>query len=81
MSNSDDPTEKIVFKKKNKNKCLRQRKKSSSDSEQEDPEISSKLEELKTIQKIRERQKGVDIVTLALGETAPKDPIAASINS
>ncbi|KAL7291503.1 hypothetical protein TKK_0014763 [Trichogramma kaykai] len=77
MSNSDDPTEKIVFKKKNKNKCLRQRKKSSSDSEQEDPEISSKLEELKTIQKIRERQKGVDIVTLALGETAPKDPIAS----
>ncbi|KAH3861212.1 telomere length and silencing protein 1 homolog [Dreissena polymorpha] len=60
------------FKKTGK-KNFRQRKRSSEsdlDSDEND-KTSSKLEDIKELQKTRERQKGVDIVGLALGKKIP----------
>ncbi|XP_058793384.1 splicing factor C9orf78 isoform X2 [Phymastichus coffea] len=69
MSSAHEDT-KIVFKKKSR-KPLRKRRNSSDESNQDDNEegVRSKLEELKTIQKLRERPNGVNIVGLATGET------------
>ncbi|XP_014210083.1 telomere length and silencing protein 1 homolog [Copidosoma floridanum] len=80
MTSDDEASEKIVFKKK-KVKALRKRKTSSSDenSGSEDNFNRFQLEELRTVQKLRERPKGVNIVGLALGEAAtPIDRIVDS---
>ncbi|XP_031787510.1 telomere length and silencing protein 1 homolog [Nasonia vitripennis] len=79
MSGSEETTSvKIEFKKKSR-KPLRKRRASSdeSNSDEEETGVRSKLEELKTLQRLRERPKGVNIAGLALGEVV-NDSIAAS---
>ncbi|XP_052774210.1 splicing factor C9orf78-like isoform X1 [Mya arenaria] len=60
--------------KKSKKKNFRKRRNSSDSDIGSDPEIetSTKLGDIKELQKTRERQKGVDIVGLALGKKIPK---------
>ncbi|KAJ8668525.1 hypothetical protein QAD02_010188 [Eretmocerus hayati] len=81
MSSADEASTKIEFKKKSR-KPLRKRRNSSDEEsdkgEEQDSEFRSKLEELKTIQKLRERPKGVNIVGLALGETVSSSNTIAS---
>ncbi|KAL5285524.1 C9orf78 family protein [Megaselia abdita] len=74
----DQEAEKIVFKKKGK-KNLRKRK--NSDDEEPDEDVLSKIEEMKEIQRLRERSKGISLAGLAVGrklaleeEVLSKDP-------
>jgi len=65
-------SQKLTFKKKNR-KQFRKRNDSSEDSnhseeEKDDNDVSVKLEEMKTLQKLRKRQNGVNIVSLAHGK-------------
>ncbi|XP_063984314.1 splicing factor C9orf78 homolog [Diachasmimorpha longicaudata] len=72
MSDESERTvEKIAFKKRTKNKPLRKRHQDSDESDNEEEKESSvrnKVEEMKTIQKLRQRPNGVNITGLALGE-------------
>lgn len=76
-------TEKIIFKKKNR-KQFRKPTTSSKDSDHSEEEydsddVSSKLEEMKTLQKLRKRQNGVNIVSLALGKkVTTEDEVSVS---
>lgn len=60
--------------KKGKKKNLRKRKQSSDDDldSDENEQIRTKVDDIRELQKARERQKGVDIVGLALGKKIPK---------
>ncbi|XP_033223521.1 telomere length and silencing protein 1 homolog [Belonocnema kinseyi] len=60
MSSAEEPTPKVEFKKKTR-KPLRQRKLREDEDSDEDNSLREKLEELKTIQKLRERAAGVKI--------------------
>ncbi|XP_012340992.1 telomere length and silencing protein 1 homolog isoform X3 [Apis florea] len=72
MSSSEE--NKVKFKKRSK-KALRKRQILSDEDDNEDEEISirEKVEEMKIIQKLRERPKGVNVVGLALGENVTPD--------
>lgn len=73
MSETDEVKPKIAFKKKVP-KCLRKRQSSDDESnEHEEVSIREKVEEMKIIQKLRERPSGVNIVGLALGEKVVPD--------
>ncbi|XP_043286233.1 telomere length and silencing protein 1 homolog [Venturia canescens] len=70
MTKDETPKPQIQFKKKTR-KPLRSRKADSDDSDNEpDKSVSvrSKVEEMKTIQKLRQRPNGVNVAELALGE-------------
>ncbi|XP_011314000.1 uncharacterized protein C9orf78 homolog [Fopius arisanus] len=82
-NHSEEKMEKIEFKKKIRHKPLRKRQQDSDESENEDDKntsVRNKVEEMKTIQKLRQRPNGVNIIGLALGEqgttdaTNPSDP-------
>ncbi|KOC63432.1 Uncharacterized protein C9orf78 [Habropoda laboriosa] len=64
----------IQFKKRSR-KPLRKRQASSDedDNESEEASVREKVEEMKIIQKLRERPKGVNVVGLALGENVTPD--------
>ena len=74
MSTAEEGTTKIQFKRKSR-KPLRKRQVSSDEdgNEEEETSVREKVEEMKIIQKLRERPKGVNIVELALGENATPD--------
>ncbi|XP_050541409.1 telomere length and silencing protein 1 homolog [Daktulosphaira vitifoliae] len=64
---NDNSNLSTIFKKKFKDRSLR-KKVSSDEEEGEEDTLLSKLEEMKTIQKLRDRPNGINIVSLALGE-------------
>ncbi|XP_011494520.1 PREDICTED: uncharacterized protein C9orf78 [Ceratosolen solmsi marchali] len=71
MANVDETESmKIQFKKKQRKPMRKRDVSDDSYSDNEDSVVRSKLDELKTIQKLRNRSKGVNVVGLALGETA-----------
>ncbi|XP_015598460.1 telomere length and silencing protein 1 homolog [Cephus cinctus] len=74
MSNAEESSGKVEFKRKNR-KPMRKRLASSedSDSENEDVSVRNKVEEMKILQKLRQRPHGVNIVGLALGENVAPD--------
>ncbi|XP_043663788.1 telomere length and silencing protein 1 homolog [Vespula pensylvanica] len=76
MSETDEITPKIEFKKKIR-KCIRKRQTSTDDddesNENQESSVREKVEETKIIQKLRERPSGVNIVGLALGEKVVPD--------
>ncbi|XP_046734400.1 telomere length and silencing protein 1 homolog isoform X1 [Diprion similis] len=73
MSSTEESTSKIQFKKK-KVKSLRKRTGSSDDdSDGERETVRDRLDEMKTIQKLRQRPHGVNIAGLALGEKVTAD--------
>ncbi|KAK3914105.1 Telomere length and silencing protein 1-like protein [Frankliniella fusca] len=68
QNNSPEDQPKIQFKHK-KRKPMRQRDVGSDIDNDDEPEVDlSKLEEMKTVQKLRKRPNGVSIVSLAIGE-------------
>ncbi|EFN80083.1 telomere length and silencing protein 1 homolog [Harpegnathos saltator] len=72
---SDEETPNIQFKKK-KRKPLRKRDISDDDeSESEKTSLREKVEEMKIVQKLRERPTGINVVGLALGENVASDVI------
>ncbi|KYM86872.1 Uncharacterized protein C9orf78 [Atta colombica] len=75
---SGDEVPNIQFKKKKK-KPLRKREVFSDDNDSEEEKMSlrEKVEEMKIIQKLRERPAGVDVVGLALGENVASDAITS----
>lgn len=79
MDSKEDvgPT-KIQFRKKSR-KPLRKRQISSDEDESKDEEtnIKEKVEEMKIIQKLRERPNGVNVVGLALGEKVTSDVLTS----
>lgn len=78
MSSADEGTCKIKFKKRPR-KQLRKRRASSaeSNSDAEDTNVREKVEEMKIIQKLRERPNGVNVIGLALGEKVTPDNITS----
>ncbi|XP_078041468.1 splicing factor C9orf78 isoform X2 [Augochlora pura] len=78
MTSTEENTIKIDFKKKSR-KPLRKRQVSSDedDNENEETSVREKVEDLKIIQKLRERPKGVNVVGLALGENVTPDVITS----
>ncbi|XP_032676436.1 telomere length and silencing protein 1 homolog [Odontomachus brunneus] len=73
--NSDEETPNVEFKKK-KRKPLRKREiLSDDDSESEKTSLREKVEEMKIVQKLRERPTGINVVGLALGENVASDVI------
>jgi len=73
-------SKKIQFKKKIIRKPLRNRKINSDDSdsdEEKDASVREKVEEMKIIQKLRERPNGVNIAELALGQKVTNDVMAS----
>ncbi|XP_073974257.1 splicing factor C9orf78 [Rhodnius prolixus] len=73
MEQKESDAFKIKFKAK-KNKAYRRRKKSEDEQEQSDDEsVHEKLEDLKALQKLRERPGGISVVTLALGEKISRE--------
>ncbi|XP_018364635.1 PREDICTED: uncharacterized protein C9orf78 homolog [Trachymyrmex cornetzi] len=78
MGSGDDEAPNIQFKKKNK-KSLRKRQVFSDDNDSEEEKVSlrEKVEEMKIIQRLRERPAGVDVVGLALGENVASDAITS----
>lgn len=78
MGNSDEESHNIQFKKKKK-KPLRKREVLSDDNDSEGEKISvrEKVEEMKIIQKLRERPAGINVVGLALGENVASDVITS----
>ncbi|XP_020293844.1 uncharacterized protein C9orf78 [Pseudomyrmex gracilis] len=78
MGNSDKEVHRIEFKKKSR-KPLRRRQDFSDDDENEKEEMSvrEKVEEMKIIQKLREKPPGVDVVGLALGDNVASDVITS----
>lgn len=75
MSDSEEKTQ-ITIKKPKSKKGKSFRKKIDDDllnESEEDGNILEKLEEMKTIQKLRERPKGVSVLTLTLGEKLSRD--------
>ncbi|KAJ9585256.1 hypothetical protein L9F63_002956 [Diploptera punctata] len=72
----EETTEKVTFKKKTKKQFRKPiSPKDSDDSEEEidSDDVSSKLQEMKNLQKLRKRQHGVSIVSLALGKKVTQD--------
>ncbi|XP_015114359.1 telomere length and silencing protein 1 homolog [Diachasma alloeum] len=68
---SEGTMEKVEFKKRIRNKPLRKRQQDSDESgneEEKESSVRNKVEEMKTIQKLRQRPNGVNIIGLALGE-------------
>ncbi|KAH0945132.1 hypothetical protein HN011_002210 [Eciton burchellii] len=75
MDNNDEDSSNIQFKKRNK-KSLRKRTFSDDDDSESDKiSLREKVEEMKIIQKLRERPNGVNVVGLALGENVTSDII------
>ncbi|CAH1953488.1 unnamed protein product [Acanthoscelides obtectus] len=76
MSESESSTqteEKVVFKRKKNRKVLRQRIKTEESDDESSEQVSSKLSEMRELQKLRERPNGVSIVGLALGTKIPPE--------
>ncbi|XP_060861593.1 splicing factor C9orf78 isoform X2 [Metopolophium dirhodum] len=65
VENTNSSESPVLLKKKSKGRSLRKR---IDDDEQEDDMNVFKLEEMKTMQKLRDRPNGVNIISLALGE-------------
>nr|CAH7758558.1 unnamed protein product [Callosobruchus chinensis] len=83
---SKPPEEKVVFKRKKQSKPLRQRIKTDDSDDENIEQVSSKLTEMRELQKLRERPNGVSIVGLALGtnisseeDSIVKDPFSVQI--
>nr|CAH7758559.1 unnamed protein product [Callosobruchus chinensis] len=77
---SKPPEEKVVFKRKKQSKPLRQRIKTDDSDDENIEQVSSKLTEMRELQKLRERPNGVSIVGLALGTniSSEEDSIVVS---
>lgn len=63
-------TSSISFKPR-KRKMLRKRESSDDENDNEEAAVSTMLEEMRSIQKLRQRQNGVSVVSLALGKKVP----------
>ncbi|KAF7988935.1 hypothetical protein HCN44_007245 [Aphidius gifuensis] len=75
--------EKIQFKNNVKKKPLRKRivdsDESDNDDDNKDIDIRNKVEDMKIIQKLRERPNGVNVIGLALGEKVPPDATSSDL--
>ncbi|KAG7189773.1 hypothetical protein KM043_017436 [Ampulex compressa] len=78
MDGTEGTSEKIEFKKRPR-KQLRKRAVFSDDdaSDTEDSAVREKVEEMKIIQKLRERPNGINVVGLALGENVTSDAMTS----
>ncbi|EZA54252.1 hypothetical protein DMN91_000037 [Ooceraea biroi] len=74
MDNNDEKSSNVQFK-KNKKKSLRKRVLSDDNDSDSEKASREKVEEMKIIQKLRERPSGVNVVGLALGENVTSDVI------
>ncbi|XP_014467858.1 PREDICTED: uncharacterized protein C9orf78, partial [Dinoponera quadriceps] len=76
MGSDEETSKNIQFKKRNR-KPLRKREVLSDDddSENEKTSLREKVEEMKIVQKLRERPTGINVVGLALGENVASDVI------
>nr|CAI5854607.1 unnamed protein product [Callosobruchus analis] len=70
---SSPPKENILFKRTKQCKPLRQRIKAEDSDDENIEQVSSKLTEMRKLQKLRERPNGVSIVGLALGTNIPSE--------
>ncbi|KAL4119384.1 hypothetical protein QTP88_012194 [Uroleucon formosanum] len=66
IENTNSSESPVLLKKKSKGRSLRKR--IDDDEQEDDTNIYGKLEEMKTMQKLRDRPNGVNIISLALGE-------------